>query len=83
MLHLVEPGGSDVLPVFLYLESPWLPPGLNAVPHVPAERSCRYTPASTWGSPSFSLLGHRQKSLSSTCPTGTDVDDLGKIDWKS
>lgn len=84
MLHLVEPGESDVLPVFLYLESSWLLPGLNAVPHVPAERSCRYTPTSTWGSPSFSLLGHRQKaSLSSMCPTGTDVDDLGKIDWKS
>lgn len=81
MLHLAETRGSNVVAVFMYLESSWLLPGLNAVPRAPAERGCRDTPTSTWGSSSSSLLGHRRKtSLSSTCPTGTDVDDLGKID---
>lgn len=56
----------------MYLRSSWLLLGLNAVPHVPAERSCRCRPASTWGSPTLSLLGQRDKtSLSSKCPART------------
>lgn len=55
----------------MYLKSSWLLHGLNAAPHVPAERRCRDRPASTWGSPNLSLLGHREEArLSATCRTG-------------